>query len=127
MMSAIPTWLRLTALALSACLLTACATGSVIKLPLTEAGNIQLPADTTKPLFDLLTFDGRRNLLYVAHTSNNAIDIVDTKARNVTDSIPGGTSVKQIALTTDPDQVFTTASTAGVVALVDTKAMKVLA
>ncbi len=128
MMSAIPTSLRLIPLAVFACLVGACGNGSVIRLPLTDRGNIQLPADTTtKPLFDLLTFDGRRDLLYVAHTSNNAIDIVDTRARKVLASILGVSGAKQVALTADPDVVFASASTAGEVLLIDTRAMKVLA
>jgi YVTN family beta-propeller protein len=125
--SPIRTSLRFTLLALVACIVAGCTNGTAITLPLTDRGNIQLPADTTKPLFDLLTFDGRRNLLYVAHTSTNAIDIVDTKARKVLASIAGVTGAKQIALTSDPDQVFATASTAGAVMLVDSKAMKVVA
>src|SRR5213595_345107 len=126
MMSAIRRSLHLIALTLSACLVAGCANGDAINLPLTDRGNIQLPADTAKPLFDLLTFDGRRNLLYVAHTSNNTIDVVDTKARKVLASIHGVAGVKQIALTSDPDVVFASASASGEVVLVDTKAMKVL-
>src|SRR2546430_5627674 len=118
MMSAIRRSLHPIALMLSACLVAGCANGDAINLPLTDRGNIQLPADTAKPLFDLLTFDGRRNLLYVAHTSNNTIDIVDTKARKVLASIPGLAGVKQIALTSDPDVVFASASTSGEVVLV---------
>jgi DNA-binding beta-propeller fold protein YncE len=127
MISAIRTSLRLTALGVLACLVAACANGAAITLPLSDRGNIQLPADTGKPLFDLLTFDGRRHLLYVAHTSNNAIDIVDTEARKVVASIPAIAGVKQIALTSDPDVVFASASSSGEVVLIDTKAMKVLA
>src|SRR5256886_8045004 len=127
MMSAIRRSLHPIALMLSACLVAGCANGDAINLPPTPRATPQPPADTAKPLFDLLTFDGRRNLLYVAHTSNNTIDIVDTKARKVLASIPGLAGVKQIALTSDPDVVFASASTSGEVVLVDTKAMKVLA
>src|SRR5439155_3263416 len=127
MMSAIRTSLHLSALTLSACLVQRAANGNAINLPLSDRGNIQPPADTAKPLFDLLTFDGRRTLLYCAHTSNNAIDIVDTHGRKVLASIPGLAGVKQIALTSDPDVVFASASTSGEVALVDTRALKVLA
>jgi DNA-binding beta-propeller fold protein YncE len=127
MMSTIPKAFGLTVLTVLACLVAACANGNAINLPLSDRGNIQLPADTTKPLFDLLTFDGRRDLLYVAHTSNNSIDIVDTRARSVLASIPGLAAVKQVALTSDPNVVFASASGSGEVALVDTKAMKVLA
>jgi len=126
-MSTIPKALGFTALTVFACLVAACTNGNAITLPLSDRGNVQLPADTTKPLFDLLTFDGRRNLLYVAHTSNNSIDIVDTQARKVLGSIPGLAAVKQVALTSDPNVVFASASGSGEVALVDTKAMKVLA
>jgi len=126
-MSTIPKPPVFTALTVLACLVTACAASKAINLPLTDQGNIQLPPDTTKPLFDLLTFDGRRGLLYLAHTSNSAIDIVDTQARKVIASIPGLPGIKQVALTADPDVVFASTSTAGEVALVDTKAMKVLA
>ena len=127
MMSAIRTSFRLIPPTLLACVLAACGNSGPISLPLTDRGNIQLPADTTKPLFDLLTFDGRRNLLYVAHTSNNAIDIVDTNGRKVLATIAGISGVKQVALTADPDVVFASASASGEVMLIDTRAMKVLA
>lgn len=127
MMSTIPKALGFAALTVFACLVAACANGNAITLPLSDRGNVQLPADTTKPLFDLLTFDGRRNVLYVAHTSSNSIDIVDTQARKVLASVPGLAAIKQVALTSDPNVVFASASGSGEVALVDTKAMKVLA
>src|SRR5205809_7275591 len=94
MMSAIRRSLPLIALTLSACLVAGCANGDAINLPLTDRGNIELPADTAKPLFVLLTFDWRRYLLYVSHTSNNTFDIVDIKAGKVLPSIPGLAGVK---------------------------------
>src|SRR5438309_10781656 len=83
MMSAIRTSLHLSALTLSACLVAGCANGNAINLPLSDRGNIQLPADTAKPLFDLLTFDGRRNLLYVAQPSTTPTTTADPKGRKV--------------------------------------------
>jgi DNA-binding beta-propeller fold protein YncE len=109
-------------------LLAGCGTADPIRLPLTDTGNIQLPRETgAKPLFDLLTLDSRRGLLYVAHTSNNAIDIVDVKARKVVGSVNGVTAAKQVALTSDPNLVFASASGAGTVVEIDVDQRKVIA
>lgn len=106
---------------------TACGADSPIHLPLTSEGNLQLPAEVgTKPTFAMLTFDPRRHLLYVAHTSNSTLDVVDGRTRRVIASIPELVGIKQVALTPDPNQVLVTERTEMNVALVDTMAMKVL-
>ena len=98
-------------------------------MPLTDQGNVQLPRETVAklPLFDLLTLDARRGYLYVAHTSNSTVDIVDVRSKKLAGSIAGVAGVKQIALTPDPNIIFASASTAGGVLEIDVDARKVLA
>lgn len=109
--------------------LSSCATASPIHLPLSVLDNIQMPHETiaTVPRFDLLTVDERRGLLYVPHTSNSALEIVDTRTQKFVISIPDLPGVRGVALTPDPNVVFVSMSGGGAVAAVDTKLMKVLA
>src|SRR5256712_2766619 len=109
--------------------LAACSSSDPIRVPLTDQGNIQLPRESVAklPLFDLLTIDSRRGYLYVAHTSNSTVDIVDVKTKRVTGSITGVAGVKQIAITPDPNIIFASASAAGAVLQIDVDARKVLA
>jgi DNA-binding beta-propeller fold protein YncE len=95
-------------------------------VPLTSLANIQLPKDTTLPSFDLLTLDSRVGHLYVAHSSMDAIDIVDIKANKVLGSVPGLLKVHAVALTSDPNIVMTSDPADGMVAVVDVAARKVL-
>ena len=108
--------------------LSSCSDTSPIHVPLSVRGNIQLPHETvaTVPLFDLLTVDERRALLYVPHTSNSALEIVDTRRQKFVASIPGLAGVRGVALTPDPNVVFVSLSGGGAVAAVDTNAMKIL-
>ena len=108
--------------------LISCSDSPVIHFPLTARGNIQMPHETSSsPLFDLLTMDPRRAVLYVPHTSNSELHILDTKTQKVTGTINGLPSVRGVALTPDPNVVFATESSGGAVAVLDTAAMKVLA
>jgi DNA-binding beta-propeller fold protein YncE len=115
-----------------ACLLalgvSSCADSSPIQLPLTARGNIQMPQEArgTSPLFDLLTVDDRRGLLYVPHTSNSALEIVDTRTQKWLATINDLPGARGVALTPDPNVVFVTESQGGALGVVDTQAMKVL-
>jgi DNA-binding beta-propeller fold protein YncE len=125
----IPKGLFAFALAVLVAALAACSSSDPIRVPLTDQGNIQLPRETVAklPLFDLLTMDSRRGYLYVAHTSNSTVDIVDVRTKMVAGSIPGVAGVKQIAITPDPNIIFASASAAGAVLEIDVDARKVLA
>ncbi|HKV30707.1 MAG TPA: hypothetical protein VJT14_06805 [Candidatus Dormibacteraeota bacterium] len=95
-------------------------------MPLTSLSNIQLPKDTTLPSFDLLTLDSRVGHLYVAHSSMDAMDIVDIKANKVVGSVSGLRKIHAVALTSDPNIVFTSDPADGMVAAVDVAQRKVL-
>jgi YVTN family beta-propeller protein len=104
----------------------ACSSSPALRLPLTYVGNIQLPRDTSVPAIDLLTLDARNARLYVPHESNNALDIVDANSDTYIGSVPGLAGIKAIALTSDPNIVFTSNGGDGSVAVVDVQAMKVV-
>jgi DNA-binding beta-propeller fold protein YncE len=104
--------------------LSACS-DSPLKPPLTFVQNIQLPRDTTTPSIDLLALDPRSGRLYVPHGSNSALDIVDTKAGRLIGSVPQLPGVKGVAVTSDPDLVFTSNST-GTVSVVNARSLSVV-
>jgi YVTN family beta-propeller protein len=104
----------------------ACSAGPALRLPLTFDGNIQLPHDTSQPAIDLLTVDTRNARLYVPHESNNALDVIDADSDKYIGSVQGLAGIKAVALTSDPNIVFTSNGGDGTVAVVDVQAMKVL-
>src|SRR5437867_5996923 len=117
-------------LALALCLLalTACSPGATadpLKPPLTAVANIQLPKETGKPAFDLLTLDSRNERLYVAHSSVGILEVIDLHTRTLAGRVAGLAEIKGIALTADPNVVMTSQA-AGSVAVVDVVALKVL-
>lgn len=93
---------------------------------MTSLANIQLPKDTKQPSFDLLTLDSRVGLLYVSHSSMDAMDIVDIKTNKVVGSVPGLFKIHAVALTGDPNIVMTSDPAEGMVAVVDVAQRKVL-
>ena len=95
-------------------------------MPLTPLVNIQLPKDTKQPSFDLLTLDSRVGRLYVAHSSMDAIDIVDIKANKVIGSVGGLFKVHAVALTADPNIVMTSDPADGMVGVVDVAQRKIV-
>jgi len=107
-------------------LLAACSPNAPLKGPLTFVKNVQLPADTVAPSIDLLALDPRSSRLYVPHTSNSALDIVDVKGERLLGSVTGIPGVKAVTITSDPNIVFTS-NTAATAAVVDVGAMKVVA
>ena len=78
------------------------------------------------PSIDLLSFDPRVGRLYVPHGSNSALDIVDTRTAKLVGSVPGLAGIKAVALTANPDEVYTSDGGDGTVGVVDVKAMKVV-
>jgi DNA-binding beta-propeller fold protein YncE len=108
-------------------LLAACGPDALVPhVPLTSLSNIQLPKDTTLPSFDLLTLDSRVGRLYVAHSSMDAMDIVDLKTKKVAGSVAGLRKIHAIALTADPNIVFTSDPADGMVGVADVAQRKVL-
>jgi YVTN family beta-propeller protein len=93
--------------ALLAVSLTACTTPDPTIHALTPKANIILPKDTRPPVYDLLTLDTRNDYLYSAHLSASQVDIVDTKSGRYIGSIQGTTDIKQIALSSDPNIIYT--------------------
>jgi DNA-binding beta-propeller fold protein YncE len=106
--------------------LSGCSTNSPIKIPLTLKQNVQLPRDTKTPSIDLLTLDPRNGLLYVSHSSNDALDIVDFRSRKLVGTVSHVLGIKAIALSADPNIVFTSNSGDQSVSVVDIAARKVL-
>jgi DNA-binding beta-propeller fold protein YncE len=108
-------------------LLAACGPDALVPhVPLTSLTNIQLPKDTTLPSFDLLTLDSRVGRLYVAHSSMDAVDIVDIKTNKVLGSVPGAKKVHAVALSSDPNIVFSSDPADGMVGVIDVAQRKVL-
>lgn len=70
--------------------------------------------------------DPRNGLLYVAHSSSNALDIIDTRTLKVVGSVGGLTNVKDSTPTSDPNIVFTSNGNDGSLAVIDVAARKVL-
>jgi DNA-binding beta-propeller fold protein YncE len=108
--------------------LSACSPGAAadpLRPPLTERGNIQLPKERDKPAFDLLTMDPRSGRLYVAHSSADILEIVDVRNRRLAGEVKNLTTIKAIALTSDPNVVFTSDGD-GSVFIVDVATLKVL-
>ena len=56
---------------------------------LTHLGYIDLPANVGKGGFDHAAVDSGRGLLYVAHTANDALDVIETGSGSYLRSIPG--------------------------------------
>jgi DNA-binding beta-propeller fold protein YncE len=63
--------------------------------------------------------------LYVPHTSRSALEIIDTEQRRVVASVTGLEEIKGIALTSDPNTVFTSQA-GGRVSVVDVSGARVL-
>lgn len=105
--------------------LTACGSNP-FKAPLTPLKNIQLPKDTGTPAIDLLTLDSAAGRLYVPHGSADTLEIIDVKSARIIGAVPNLPGIKGIALSADPDVVFTANGTDGSVSVVDVKALKVL-
>lgn len=106
--------------------LSAC-TANPLKLPLAFVRNIQLPQDTGPPAIDLLTLDSGSGRLYVPHGSANTLVVIDVKSAQIIGSVPNLLGIKGIALSSDPNVVFTANGGDGSVSVVDVKALKELA
>jgi DNA-binding beta-propeller fold protein YncE len=74
---------------------------------LRRVGYVDLPAHETVGGFDHAAFHGRRRLLYVAHTANDAIDVIDCAAHTYLRSVAGLARVAGALVSEDDDLVFT--------------------
>ncbi len=68
---------------------------------------VALPAHTGRGGFDHGVVHLHRHRLYVAHTANNALDVIDSEAQAYLHSIPRLTGVAGVLLADDRDLVFT--------------------
>ena len=110
---------------LSACMPDA--TAVALKSPLTSLGNIQLPKESGSPSFDLLTMDPRNGKLYVPHSSVATLEVVDVRDRKLAGRVTNMPGIKAIALSSDPNIVFTSMATGiGVVDVGGLKLVKTL-
>jgi YVTN family beta-propeller protein len=114
--------------AVALCLaLSACGIDPPILEPLTAMANIQLPRDQTlHPALDLLRLDHRSERLYVAHTSNDSLDIIDLKTNRVVGTVLQLRAIKAVALTPDPSIVFASDGGDGTVSVVDVSQLKII-
>jgi DNA-binding beta-propeller fold protein YncE len=76
-------------------------------MALEHLGYIDLPPHAAAGGFDHAAVHGRRNLLYVAHTANDAVDVIDCVARTYLRSIPGLPRVAGALVAEADDLVFT--------------------
>jgi DNA-binding beta-propeller fold protein YncE len=70
-------------------------------------GYVDLPAHTGSGGFDHAAVHGRRQRLYVAHTANDALDVIDCATQTYVGSIPGLPGVAGALVSEDHDLVFT--------------------
>ena len=74
---------------------------------LRHLGFVELPAHTRAGGFDHAAVHGPRGRLYVAHTANDAVDVVDLTALKHVGSIPGLSAVAGALVAEAADLVFT--------------------
>ncbi len=70
-------------------------------------GDVELPAHLGEGGFDHAAIHHRRNRLYVAHTANDAVDVIDTRADRYVRSITGLKGVAGALVDEVQDLVFT--------------------
>src|SRR6202795_1422722 len=74
---------------------------------LEQMGEVLLPAHDKPGGFDHAAVHGRRGRLYVAHTANDALDVVDCAAHTYLGSIPRLGGVAGALVSEEHDLVFT--------------------
>jgi DNA-binding beta-propeller fold protein YncE len=74
---------------------------------LEQVGEVPLPAHQAPGGFDHAAVHGPRRELYVAHTANDALDIVDGKSGKYLRSVPGLPAVAGALVSEEHDLVFT--------------------
>lgn len=76
-------------------------------MSLEPIGEVQLPAHDGPGGFDHAAVHSRRGRLYVAHTANNAVDVIDCATHTYRGSIPGLEAVAGALVCEEQDLVFT--------------------
>ena len=76
-------------------------------MPLQRLGFIDLPPHVGKGGFDHADVHEGSGRVYVAHTANDAVDVIDVDAQKYVGSIPGLVAVAGALVTESPDRVFT--------------------
>ena len=76
-------------------------------MALEHLGYVDLPPHAGPGGFDHAAVHGRRSLLYVAHTANDAVDVIDCVSRTYLRSIPGMPRVAGALVSEADDLVFT--------------------
>src|SRR5262250_453464 len=88
-------------------------------MALDKVGYIDLPDHVATGGFDHAAVHGPRGLLYVAHTANDAVDVIDCATRTHLYSVPGLPRVAGALVSEAHDLVFTSnrgENTAGIFA-----------
>ncbi len=86
-------------------------------MSLSEIGYIDLPPHTGRGGFDHAAVHVGNRRLYVAHTANSALDVIDCRANRYLHSIPGLPGVAGALVSEERDMVFTSnrgANTVGI-------------
>src|SRR2546422_9828356 len=89
---------------------------------LQHLGFVDLPAHAKGGGFDHAAVHEPTGRIYVAHTANDAVDVIDVRTQRYVGSIPGLTSVAG-ALVAEPGLVFTSNRGEKTVAMVTTAQM----
>jgi DNA-binding beta-propeller fold protein YncE len=76
-------------------------------VPLEHLGFVDLPVHVNAGGFDHAAVHAATGLIYVAHTANDAIDVIDAQAQKYLGSIPGLPAVAGALVADEPDLVFT--------------------
>lgn len=76
-------------------------------MTLKYVGVIDLPAHAKSGGFDHAAVHGRRGRLYVAHTANDALDVIDCESNTYVTSVPQLTGVAGTLVSEEHDLVFT--------------------
>ena len=74
---------------------------------LEQVGEVPLPAHQAPGGFDHAAVHGPRRELYVAHTANDALNIIDCETRKDLRSVPGLPAVAGALVSEEHDLVFT--------------------
>ena len=70
-------------------------------------GFIELPAHVKAGGFDHAAVHEAKGRIYVAHTANDAVDVIDFQAQKYVGSVAGLDAVAGVLVTTTPDLIFT--------------------
>jgi DNA-binding beta-propeller fold protein YncE len=76
-------------------------------MTLEQTGEVQLPAHDKSGGFDHAAVHGPRGRLYVAHTANDALDVIDCATNTYRGSLPGLEGVAGALVSEEHDLVFT--------------------